>query len=80
MSVGLDELKGVAARQALDLVEDDMVLGLGSGSTAELFVEALAERVAAGLRVTAVATSRRVAELAQRHQIPLIAGREPAAP
>src|SRR4051794_31236947 len=74
MSVGPDELKRTAARQALDLVEDGMVLGLGSGSTAELFVEALAERVASGLRVTGVATSRRVTELAQRHHIPLVEG------
>ena len=74
MSDGLDGLKQAAAREALDLVQDDMVLGLGSGSTAELFVEALAGRVATGLRVRGVATSRRVAELAQRHQIPLIDG------
>ena len=56
MNVGPDELKPAAAQQALDLVEDGMLLGLGSGSTAELFVGLLGERVAAGLSVTGVAT------------------------
>jgi ribose 5-phosphate isomerase A len=37
----------------------DMVLGLGSGSTAELVLEALAARVAQGLRVVGIPTSRR---------------------
>ncbi len=73
MTVGPDELKRAAARQALDLVEDGMLLGLGSGSTAELFVELLGERVAAGLHVTGVPTSRRVADLAHEHHIPLVA-------
>jgi len=72
MSVGQDELKLAAARQALDLVQDGMLLGLGSGSTAELFVQALGQRVAAGLRVAGVATSDRVAELARQHGVPLI--------
>ena len=36
-----EALKRAAARQALDLVEDGMRLGLGSGSTAELFLELL---------------------------------------
>lgn len=72
MSVGPDELKRQAARQALDLIEDGMLLGLGSGSTAELFVQFLGERVAAGLRVRGVATSERVADLARQHGIPLV--------
>ena len=64
-----ESFKRAAAREALSLVEDGMILGLGSGTTSELFLEVLAERVAAGLRVTAVATSRRVAEIAQGHGI-----------
>jgi ribose 5-phosphate isomerase A len=57
-------LKRAAAREAVALVEDGMIVGLGSGTTSELFLEALAERVAGGLRVTGVPTSKRVAACA----------------
>jgi ribose 5-phosphate isomerase A len=43
-----------------------MKLGLGTGSTAEEFVTALAERVRTGLSVTCVPTSERTAALAGR--------------
>jgi ribose 5-phosphate isomerase A len=58
------EQKRRAAVRAADHVADGMLLGLGSGSTAELFVRALAERVSAGLRVSCVASSARTATLA----------------
>lgn len=57
-------LKRAAAERALDYVESGMKLGLGTGTTAEAFVDLLAERVARGLRVTCTATSRRTAEKA----------------
>ena len=44
----------LAARAAAELVEADMIVGLGTGSTAQTFLEALAAR---GLRVRCVATS-----------------------
>jgi ribose 5-phosphate isomerase A len=72
MTAEPDELKRAAARRALDLVEDGMLLGLGSGSTSEQFALALGERVAAGLKVTAVATSTRVADLARQHGITVV--------
>lgn len=56
--------KRAAAARALDLVEDGMRVGLGSGSTAAWFVRLLAERVAAGLRVSCVPTSSGTARLA----------------
>lgn len=60
-----DRAKDASARAALHEVQDGMKLGLGTGSTAEFLVRALGERVAAeGLRLTAVPTSRRTAELA----------------
>lgn len=65
MTDATDSLKRAAAREAVTLVEDGMVVGLGSGTTSELFLEALAERVAAGLRITAVPTSERVASMAR---------------
>jgi ribose 5-phosphate isomerase A len=65
MTDATDSLKRAAAREAVMLVEDGMIVGLGSGTTSELFLEALAERVAAGLRITAVPTSERVAGMAR---------------
>lgn len=53
-----------AAEGALAYVEDGMVVGLGSGGAAETFLRVLADRVAKGLRVRGVPTSRRTAELA----------------
>lgn len=59
------DYKIAAARAALDLVDDGMILGLGSGSTAEEFVRVLAEQVSAGLTVVGVPTSERTGALAQ---------------
>jgi ribose 5-phosphate isomerase A len=65
-------VKENAAMAALDFVEDGMVLGLGSGSTAEIFIEALGERVAGGLKVSGVPTSKRTAECAIEAGVPLV--------
>jgi ribose 5-phosphate isomerase A len=64
--------KKAAAAAAAALVEDGMVLGLGSGSTATLLLDVLARRQREeGLRVTGVPTSRRTEEAARRLGIPL---------
>ena len=65
------ELKIEAARAALELVEDGMLLGIGTGSTAEEFVRLLAEKVAAGMRITGVPTSIRTAKLCDELSVPL---------
>ncbi|MEL7488009.1 MAG: ribose-5-phosphate isomerase RpiA [Pseudomonadota bacterium] len=52
-----NDLKRRAAAAALDLVEPDMILGLGTGSTAAAFVDQLGERVRDGLSVSGIATS-----------------------
>lgn len=67
-----------AARAAAERVEDGMLVGLGSGSTALALVDHLGERVAAGLRITAVATSDQTAERARARKIELIDGPVPA--
>ncbi|MDB5074041.1 MAG: ribose-5-phosphate isomerase RpiA, partial [Chloroflexi bacterium] len=64
-------MKRRAARQAASLVQDGMIVGLGTGSTARLFVEALAERVDLGLHILAVATSEATATQASASGIPL---------
>ncbi len=51
------QFKQAAAESAVTLVEDGMILGLGTGSTAKLAVDALAKRVAGGLRVIGIPTS-----------------------
>jgi ribose 5-phosphate isomerase A len=66
-----DDLKESAALSALDLVQDGMRLGLGTGSTAGRFVEALGQKVAAGLQVICVPTSEATRAQAMRLGIPL---------
>jgi ribose 5-phosphate isomerase A len=66
-----DNLKRAAAARALGLVEPGMRVGLGTGSTAKHFVELLAERVRAGLALTAVPTSKATRALAEKLGIPL---------
>lgn len=68
----IDKAKSVAARRAVDYVEDGMRVGLGTGSTAAWMVRRLGERVRSeGLRVTGVPTSARTAALARECGIPL---------
>jgi ribose 5-phosphate isomerase A len=57
-----EALKRAAATRAIDEIQDGMVVGLGSGSTAEIAVELLAAR---GARIVGVATSERTAQLAR---------------
>ena len=71
MSVDREQLKREAALRAIDEVENGMVVGLGTGSTAAYVVEGLAARVAAGLRVVGIPTSERTAAQARRLGIPI---------
>jgi ribose 5-phosphate isomerase A len=66
-----DELKRAAALRAIEEVEDGMVLGLGTGSTAAFVVEGLGRRVVGGLRVVGIPTSERTAAQAGRLGIPI---------
>lgn len=69
----IDKAKFVAARRAVDFIEDGMRVGLGTGSTAAWMVRCLGERVREeGLRITAVPTSTRTAELARSLGITVI--------
>jgi ribose 5-phosphate isomerase A len=67
-----DPAKAAAASQALELVRPGMVVGLGTGSTAELFVRGLGQMVAGGLQVLGVPTSRATAEVAVLLGIPIV--------
>ena len=66
-----DEEKRAAAETAAAMVEDGMVIGLGTGSTAHYAIEALVRRVRRGLRIRAIPTSERSAAQARAGGIPL---------
>jgi ribose 5-phosphate isomerase A len=62
----IDKAKFVAAKRAVDYVEDGMRVGLGTGSTAAWMVRCLGELVRQdGLRIKGVPTSTRTAALAR---------------
>ncbi len=60
------------AEEAAGMVESEMVVGLGTGRAASMFVRALAKRMDAGLQVKAIPTSKRTEALAQELSIPLV--------
>ena len=66
-----DAFKRAAAKAAVELVTQDMVVGLGSGSTAAFAIEALAQRHRQGLRFVGIPTSDRTAAQAAAADIPL---------
>ncbi len=72
VTLPLDQCKQAAARKAVDFVQDGMIVGLGTGSTAKHMVRALGEKVRAGMRVSGVPTSRETAELAKQVGVTLL--------
>jgi ribose 5-phosphate isomerase A len=66
-----DEWKRLAAESAVTQVETGMIVGLGTGTTGEFVLRALARRIQEGLRITGVPTSERTAALAGELRIPL---------
>ena len=67
----IDNAKELAARKSLDFIEDGMVVGLGTGSTATRFIELLGERVKRGLKIRGIPTSKTSKELAESLSIPV---------
>lgn len=68
-----EELKRAAAEKAVDLIEDGMILGLGTGSTARHVLQVIAERRGRGelQRIIGVPTSRATHDFATELGIPL---------
>lgn len=64
-------LQRATGEHAATYVEDGMIVGLGTGSTATFAIAALAARVAQGLRIRAIPTSRASAVQARGGGIPL---------
>ncbi len=67
-----DALKREVAAQAAAMVEDGMVVGLGTGSTAAFFIESLIARAKAGLSIACIPTSERSAAQARAGGLPLV--------
>ncbi len=65
------ELKNMVGEAAAAEVGDGMHIGIGTGSTAEAFIRALAKRVNAGLNVHGVPTSERSADLCRQLGVPI---------
>lgn len=70
-SASVNAYKQAAAERAVAALADGMVVGLGSGSTAEFALAALERRIARGLRIVGVPTSEHIADLARRIGVPL---------
>ena len=64
--------KRAAAERALEMVKPGMKLGLGTGSTAQIFIELLGRRIKqGGLDVVCVPTSQTTAAIAEKAGVPL---------
>jgi ribose 5-phosphate isomerase A len=64
--------KKAAAERAVEFVQNGMIVGLGTGSTANFAIEALGKRVKEGLEITGVATSSGTEQLAKKFGVPLL--------
>ncbi len=65
-----DTWKREAAKAAVAQLQSGMIVGLGSGSTAQLAVDAIGERVKSGLQIIGVSTSEKTQEQARQLGIP----------
>ncbi len=72
LSVSNGKGKRVVGVAAANMVEDGMIIGIGTGSTASCFIDALIARVRKGLSIKAVATSEESAGHAASGGIPLL--------
>ncbi len=68
----LEEEKLLAAKEAVKLINDNQIIGLGTGSTAEYAVREIGKLIAESLKIKGVPTSNKTEELAKSLNIPLI--------
>ncbi len=67
-----DAEKEMAAKEAVKLLRNGQIVGLGTGSTAIFAIKAIGELIKNGLRIQAVPTSNQTQMLAERLHIPLL--------
>jgi len=65
--------KELAANAAVGEIEDGMVVGLGSGSTAAYAIKSIGRLVRDGMKLTGIASSRKTENLAKSENIPIVA-------
>jgi ribose 5-phosphate isomerase A len=68
----VDKAKELAAQKSLEFIEDGMVVGIGTGTTATHFIRLLGERVKQGLKIRGISSSKASEELAASLSIPII--------
>ncbi|MGD2170328.1 MAG: ribose-5-phosphate isomerase RpiA [Chlamydiota bacterium] len=64
-----EKAKKAAATAALEFIKSNMTIGLGSGSTSEIFIEELIKKVKSGLKIQAVSSSKKSEALAKKGNI-----------
>lgn len=64
--------KKLAGEKAAELVQDGMIVGLGTGSTVYYTIKKLGDMVAGGLKIAGVSTSSSTTEIAKELGIPLV--------
>ena len=67
----MEEMKRAAARAAVEMVQDGMIIGLGTGSTAKHAVDAVGEKIRNGMKLIGVPTSIATEAQARSLNIPL---------
>jgi ribose 5-phosphate isomerase A len=67
-----DQMKQAVGYKAAELVQNGMLVGLGTGSTAHYFIQRLIQRCQEGLKITAVSSSERSAEMARTGGITIL--------
>lgn len=72
MTKNLENEKLLAAREAVKFIENNQIIGLGTGSTANLAIKEIGKMLAEGLQIKGVATSNATEALARSVNIPLL--------
>jgi ribose 5-phosphate isomerase A len=67
----LEQAKRAAGYRAAEMIEQGMVVGLGTGSTVYFTIDRLSERIRDGLQITGIPTSFQTAFRAREAKIPL---------
>ncbi len=64
-------MKKLAAEKSINHIQNEMIVGLGTGSTVEYMLKHLAEQIKKGLHITGVPTSMHTKKTAEKLGIPL---------
>ena len=64
-------MKRLAAEKACEYIEDEMILGLGTGSTVDYALRKIGKMVNEGLKIKGIPTSFRTKKIAKEEKIPL---------